>query len=402
MIRMALTLSDRCLNISPSVTLAIDSQAKEMRARGEDVIGFGAGEPDFGTPEYIVNAAKEALDAGMTRYTPVAGTLKLREEIVKKLKRDNQLSYTVNQIIVTNGAKQALFNAFSAILNPGDEVLIPSPCWVSYPEIVKMTGGTPVLVPGREDDGFLVSAQQLAPFVNERTKALILCSPCNPNGCVWTRDLLEGIADLAVEKGFFVVSDEIYEKLIYDGLKHVSIASLNERIKEQTIVVNGHSKSFAMTGWRIGYAAGPQNVIKVMTSFQSHATSNANSIAQYAAAVALTNGEEWMENMVAEFDKRRRMMHSLIMDIPGLSAHLPEGAFYMMLNISGVIGKKHNGEPIENSMDFARLLLTAQKVAVVPGRPFGDDRHVRLSYATSQDNILRGIARIREFVDGLE
>ncbi len=399
---MALTLSQRCQNIAPSVTLAIDAQAKEMKERGEDVVGFGAGEPDMGTPGYIVDAAKEALDKGMTRYTPVPGTLALRKQICEKLQKDNGLVYTPAQIIVTNGAKQALFNAFSAILDQGDEVLIPSPCWISYPEIVKMTGGEPVLVEGKEEQGFLVDADQLRARVTPRTKAIIICSPSNPNGCVWTREMLQGIADLAVEKGLFVVSDEIYEKLIYDGREHVSIASLGEQIKNQTILINGHSKAYAMTGWRIGYAAGPADVIKGMSAFQSHATSNANSIAQHAAMVALQQGDDIVADMVTEFGARRTLIHQLINDIPGLSANLPEGAFYIMMNISGLKGKKYQGQPIENSMDFARLLLEAQKVAVVPGRPFGADQHVRLSYATSQENIRKGIGRIKEFVGTLE
>ncbi|MDL2206510.1 pyridoxal phosphate-dependent aminotransferase [Eubacteriales bacterium OttesenSCG-928-N13] len=399
---MALTLSARCLGIAPSVTLAIDAEAKEMKARGEDVIGFGAGEPDFDTPEYIRDAAKYALDHGMTRYTPVPGTLSLRKQIAGKLLKDNNLSYEPTQIVVTNGAKQALFNAFSAILDPGDEVLMPAPCWLSYPELVRMTGGVVVEVLGDESNNFLVDADMLRQHVTPRTKAIVICSPSNPNGCVWSREILEGIAQLAVEKGLFVISDEIYEKLIYDGLTHVSIASLNDKIKQQTIVINGHSKAYAMTGWRIGYAAGPANVIKAMSAFQSHSTSNANSIAQYAAEAALKSGDEIVKNMVQEFDTRRKLIHQLINQIPNLSATLPEGAFYIMMNISALQGKTYQGEPIENSMDFARLLLGAQKVAVVPGRPFGADHHVRLSYATSQENIKNGLARIAAFVDSLE
>ncbi len=399
---MPLSLSQRCLNIAPSVTLAIDAQAKEMKARGEDVIGLGAGEPDFDTPEYIRDAAKYALDHGMTRYTPVPGTLALRKQICEKLRKDNGLTYDPSQIVATNGAKHALFNAFSAILNDGDEVIIPSPCWISYPELVQMTGGKVVYAPGSEKDNFVVTAEQIRPCVTEKTKALIICSPSNPNGCVWTREQLQDIADLAVEKGFFVISDEIYEKLIYDGLPHISIASLGEQIKEQTIVINGHSKAYAMTGWRMGYAAAPTAVAKAMSAFQSHATSNASSITQYAAQVALSQGDELLEAMREEFDTRRKLIHRLINDIPGLSANLPEGAFYIMMSIEGIIGKKHQGEPVENSMDFARLLLQAQKVAVVPGRPFGADRHLRLSYATSRANIEKGVARIAEFVKGLE
>ena len=399
---MALTISEKCRNIHPSVTLAIDARAKQLRAMGLDVIGFGAGEPDFDTPRYIKSAARDALDAGMTKYTPVAGTVELRTEIQQKLLHDNGLDYELADIIVSSGAKQCLFNALSAILDPGDEVLLPSPCWVSYPEMVRMAGGVPVMVKGDEANGFLVDADALRPHVTERTKALILNSPNNPSGSVYSRALLEGIAALAVEKQFYVISDEIYEKLIYDGEAHVSIASLGDEIRAQTIVVNGVSKSYAMTGWRIGYAAGPKAVIRAMTAFQSHSTSNPNSIAQHAAAVALTNGEKFMHDSLVEFDARRRLMHQLISEIPGLSAALPKGAFYMMLNISALIGKSLNGRAIRGSDDFAEMLLESQKVAVVPARAFGDDRYVRLSYATSRDKITLGLARIAEFVKELE
>ena len=400
--KMALTISEKCRNIHPSVTLAIDARAKQLRAMGLDVIGFGAGEPDFDTPRYIKSAARDALDAGMTKYTPVAGTVELRTDIQQKLLRDNGLDYELADIIVSSGAKQCLFNALSAILDPGDEVLLPSPCWVSYPEMVRMAGGVPVMVKGDEANGFLVDADALRPHVTERTKALILNSPNNPSGSVCSRALLEGIAALAVEKQFYVISDEIYEKLIYDGEAHVSIASLGDEIRAQTIVVNGVSKSYAMTGWRIGYAAGPKAVIRAMTAFQSHSTSNPNSIAQHAAAVALTNGEKFMHDSLVEFDARRRLMHQLISEIPGLSAALPKGAFYMMLNISALIGKSLNGRAIRGSDDFAEMLLESQKVAVVPARAFGDDRYVRLSYATSRDKITLGLARIAEFVKELE
>ena len=400
--KMALTISEKCRNIHPSVTLAIDARAKQLRAMGLDVIGFGAGEPDFDTPRYIKSAARDALDAGMTKYTPVAGTVELRTEIQQKLLRDNGLDYELADIIVSSGAKQCLFNALSAILDPGDEVLLPSPCWVSYPEMVRMAGGVPVMVKGDEANGFLVDADALRPHVTERTKALMPKSPNTPRGSVCSRALLEGIAALAVEKQFYVISDEIYEKLIYDGEAHVSIASLGNEIRAQTIVVNGVSKSYAMTGWRIGYAAGPKAVIRAMTAFQSHSTSNPNSIAQHAAAVALTNGEKFMHDSLVEFDARRRLMHQLISEIPGLSAALPKGAFYMMLNISALIGKSLNGRAIRGSDDFAEMLLESQKVAVVPARAFGDDRYVRLSYATSRDKITLGLARIAEFVKELE
>jgi aspartate aminotransferase len=399
---MALTLSRRCLNIAPSVTLGIDARAKALIAAGEDVIGLAAGEPDFDTPAYIREAAKYALDHGMTRYTPVPGTLRLREAIAKKLKKDNGLEYGPSEIIVTNGAKHALFGALAAIVNPGDEVLLPTPAWVSYPEMIRMNDGVVVPVPGREEDGFLVGADAIAPLVTGRTKALILNSPNNPNGSVWPREMLEGIARLAVEKGFYVISDEIYEKLIYEG-GHVSIASLSPEIKAQTIVVNGHSKAYAMTGWRVGYAAGPQAVIKAMSAHQSHATSNACSITQYAAAAALESDGEDIAAMAAEFDARRLLMHQLIGEIDGLSALLPKGAFYTMVNVSGAFGKAlPGGAPIENADDFAARLLDEVKVAVVPGTAFGAPAHVRLSYATSREKIREGMARIAAFMARLK
>jgi len=399
---MPLSLSEKCLSIAPSATLAIDARAKEMKAQGEDVIGFGTGEPDFDTPEYIRNAAKYALDTGMTRYTPVGGTAELRKEIVKKLERENGLVYDINDIVVSNGAKHSIYNALFAILNPGDEVLLPAPCWVSYPEMVKMVGGVPVMVTAAEEEGFIVTAQKLAQYVTPNTKALILNSPSNPTGVTYPEEVLREIAQLAVEKGFYIISDEIYEKLIYDGRSHVSIAQMSEEVKAQTIVINGISKAYAMTGWRIGYAAAPAPIAKAIRSFQSQATSNPNSIAQYAAAVALTNGEEEIRSMVKEFDERRKLMHHLVNEIPGLSARMPSGAFYLMMNISGVFGKTYHGQKINGSQDFARILLEDAKVAVVPGAPFGDDRFVRLSYATSRDRIRRGLDRIAGFVAQME
>ena len=397
---MSLSLSNIGLGIAPSATLAMDTKAKELIASGYDVIKFGVGEPDFDTPEFIRNAAKEAIDAGKTRYTAVAGTSELRREIAKKFERDNGLVYDpMGEIIVSSGAKQVIYTALCALINPGDEVILPSPCWVSYPEMVRMAGGVPVLAPTCPEKGFVFTADEIRPYVTDKTKALILNSPSNPNGCILSREILQGLADLAVEKSFYVISDEIYEKLIYDGEEHVSIASLGEKIKEQTVVVNGVSKTYAMTGWRIGYAAGPRAVIKTMTSYQSHAASNANSIAQAAAAAALAAGDApCIRDMVAEFDARRVLMYHLINDIPGVSAHMPKGAFYLMANIGGLIGKKYKGEVITGSDKFAELLLDSKYVVVVPGNAFGDDNHVRLSYATSSGMIKRGIDRMAAFV----
>ncbi|MDO4370010.1 MAG: pyridoxal phosphate-dependent aminotransferase [Clostridia bacterium] len=399
---MPLSLSERALAISPSVTLAIDTQAKKLRAEGLDVIPFGAGEPDFCTPEYINDAGKFAIDAGITRYTAVAGTMDLRMKICDKFFRDNGLEYNPSEIIVSNGAKQVLFTALSAIINPGDEVIMPSPCWLSYPEMVRMAGGVPVMVHGNEENDFIVTADMMRPYVTEKTKAMILNSPSNPNGCVWSESDLRAIADLAVEKGFYIISDEIYEKLIYDGETHHSVASFGDAIKAQTIVVNGVSKTYAMTGWRIGYAAGPKSVIKAMTSFQSHASSNANSIAQYAAATALSCGDTYIKSMITEYDVRRRLMHRMLNEIDGLSCRLPKGAFYMMLNLQKVIGRKYKGQVIDGSTKFAELLLNEKRVAVVPALAFGDDNFARLSYATSRSNIVEGCKRIAAFIAELE
>ena len=398
---MRLQISNRCRSISPSPTLVIDSKAKAMKKKGIDVVGFGAGEPDFDTPEYIRNAAKAALDKGMTRYTPSSGTLELRTAICEKLKRDNGLEYEPDQIVVSNGAKHSLFNICQTILDPGDEVISPEPFWVSYPELVQIAGGVPVMVHGHEENDFLVSADDMKPYITPRTKAIILNSPNNPNGCVWPREMLEDIARLAVENQLFVISDEIYEKLVYDGEKHVSIASLGEEIKAQTFVVNGFSKAYAMTGWRLGYCAGPTNVMKAVGALQSHATSNPNSIAQYAGYVALSGGDDIIAAMVAEFDRRRKHIVSRINAIPGLSCRMPKGAFYVMMNISELIGAAQGDKVIRSSTDFAELLLENAKVAVVPGLGFGSDMHVRLSYATSMENIDRGLDRIAQFVGSL-
>ena len=399
---MPLTLSERALAISPSVTLSVDARAKQLRAEGVDVIGFSAGEPDFNTPEYINDAGKFAIDAGITRYTPVAGTLDLREKLCEKFRHDNGVDYTPAEIIVSNGAKQSLFIALCAMLNPGDEVLLPSPCWVSYPEMIRMAGGTPVMIHGCEENNFVVTADMMRPYVTERTKALILNSPNNPNGCVWSRQELADIAALAVECGFYVISDEIYEKLIYDDEKHYCMASFGPEIKKQCIVVNGVSKTYAMTGWRIGYAAGPKNVIKAMTSFQSHATSGANSIAQYAAATALSCGDKYILSMIDEYNGRRKLMHRLVNEIDGMSCKLPKGAFYIMASLKEIIGRAYKGQVITGSTRFAELLLDEKHVAVVPALAFGDDNYIRLSYATSRQNIVDGMARMKQFVSELD
>lgn len=398
---MMLSVSHRCQAISPSPTLAIDARAKEMKAAGVDVISFGAGEPDFPTPAYICDAAREAIDRGLTRYTPAAGTKELRKAICEKLRKDNDMTYTYGDIVVSSGAKHSLFNIFQAILDPGDEVLIPTPCWVSYPELVRMAGGVPVFIPADEATDFIPTKRDIASRVTRRTKAMIITSPSNPNGSIWPHEMLQFVADLAVSHPFYVVSDEIYEKLIYDGKKHLSIAQLGEQIKAQTFMVNGVSKAYAMTGWRIGYVAGPRAEMQAIANFQSQATSNANSIAQYAAMKALQGGDECIKPMVAEFEARRNAMVERINRIPGLSCRKPQGAFYIMLNIKRVLGKSYNGRVIENSKTFAELLLAEKHVAVVPGVAFEAEGFCRLSYAVSMENCMEGLSRIESFVSEL-
>ena len=387
---------------APSLTLQIDSRAKEMAASGLDVIGFGAGEPDFPTPEHIRDAAKEALDLGMTRYTAVAGTMELRMAITRKMERDHGLTYSPQEIIVGNGAKHCLFTIFQTILDPGDEVLIPTPCWVSYPELVRMAGGVPIFVPTDEANRFIPSNHDIASRITRRTKAIIITSPSNPNGSVWSREQLQFVGNLAVTHPFYIVSDEIYEKLIYDGKKHLSIAQLGEQIKDHTFIVNGVSKAYAMTGWRIGYCAAPRQEIAAMTAFQSQATSNANSIAMHAAAVALDSDQSCVDEMRDRFQARRDLMVDRINSIEGISCLMPEGAFYVMMNIRNLIGRRFNGRRLEDSMDFAELLLAEKHVAVVPGIAFEAEGFCRLSYATSEDRIEEGLNRIEAFIKELE
>ncbi|HOQ36731.1 MAG TPA: pyridoxal phosphate-dependent aminotransferase [Acetivibrio sp.] len=392
-------LSTKALSISPSSTLAIDAKAKKMKAEGIDIIGFGAGEPDFDTPAHIKEAAKKAIDEGFTKYTPASGTLELKQAICNKFKRDNGLDYKPSNIVISNGAKHSLVNAFQAICNPGDEVIITNPAWVSYPEMVKLADAVPVYINTTEEEGFKFTIDKLEKAITNKTKAIIINSPSNPTGMIYSEEELRAVADLAVSKGIYIVSDEIYEKLIYDGYKHVSIASFNDKIKDLTIVVNGVSKSYAMTGWRIGYTASNEQIAKIMGNVQSHATSNPNSIAQKAALAALEGPQEIIDIMAAEFVKRRDYMVDRINSINGLSCIKPNGAFYVMMNISKLIGKELGGVVIKGSDSFADVLLEKANVALVPGSGFGTDIHVRLSYATSMENITEGLNRIEKFLN---
>lgn len=390
-------LSKKGLRISPSSTLVIDAKAKKMKADGIDVIGFGAGEPDFDTPGHIKKAAIAAIEGGFTKYTPAAGIWELKKTICAKFKQDNGLEYLPDQIVISNGAKHSLVNALQAICNPGDQVIIPAPYWVSYPEMVKIADGVPVYITTNEENGFKFTLEQFRQAITNKTKAIIMNSPSNPTGMVYSEAELAAIADLAVEQDIFIISDEIYEKLIYDGYRHVSIASLGNKVKAQTIVINGVSKTYAMTGWRIGYAAAPLEVAKIMSNIQSHVTSNPNSIAQKAAEAALTGDQSSVEFMVSEFIRRRNYMVERINAIPGLSCVKPNGAFYVLMNISELIGKEIEGKKITGSDDFAELLLEYAGVALVPGSGFGVDTYVRLSYATSLQNITEGLNRIEGF-----
>lgn len=394
--------SRKAKNINPSITLAITAKAKALKAEGVDVVSFGAGEPDFNTPKNIINAAIRAMDEGKTKYTPTAGILELREAICNKLEKDNDLKYNPNQIIVSTGAKQCLADVFMAILNPGDEVIVPTPYWVSYPELIKLADGIPVFVEANEKAGYKYTIEDLENVVTDKTKALVLNSPNNPTGTIYQKEELEVIAKFAKKHDILIISDEMYEKLIYDGEKHISIASLSQDAYERTIVINGVSKAYAMTGWRIGYAAAKEEIIKLMVSVQSHVTSNPNSIAQYASVEALNGPTDELVKMIAEFDNRRKFMVKRIGEIEGLDIIYPKGAFYLMINVSCVYGKAINGKTIKSSLDFSSELLEEEKVAVIPGAAFGLDKFVRLSYATSQKDIEEGLNRIENFIKKLK
>ncbi|MGH4052774.1 MAG: pyridoxal phosphate-dependent aminotransferase [Clostridium sp.] len=396
-----MVLSKKAKQISASLTLDITAKVKKMKAEGIDVIGFGAGEPDFNTPKNITEAAIKAINGGMTKYTVTSGIIELKQSIIKKLEKDNNLTYVPSQIIVSNGAKQCLANVFQAILNPGDEVLIGSPYWVSYPELVKLADGKPVYVESREDNQFKLTVEGLNRAITSSSKVIVLNSPNNPTGTVYSREELIKIADFARINDLIIISDEIYEKLLYGSTTHISIASLSEDAYVRTIVINGVSKAYAMTGWRIGYAAGCAQIISLMSNIQSHTTSNPNSIAQYASVEALNGEQKDISEMIVQFKLRRDYMVEKINSIHNLSCLRPEGAFYVMLNISDVLNKSVNGRVIKNSIDFSDFLLEEEKVAVVPGIAFGADNFIRLSYATSMENIKNGLDRIARFANNI-
>jgi aspartate aminotransferase len=385
-------LSSRVETLTPSLTLAIDSKAKAMKAEGIDVCGFGAGEPDFDTPEHIKAAAQAAIETGFTKYTPSSGIPELRQAIAEKFKVDNGLDYKPSQIIVSNGAKQSCYNAIMAVCDPGDEVIIPAPYWLSYPEMVRLAGAEPVIVPTTEENDWKITPEQFEDAMSPKTKMIILNTPGNPTGSVYTKEELRALSEVAAEEDIYILSDEIYEKLVYDGTEHVSIASLTPEAYDLTITVNGFSKAYAMTGWRLGYLAAPEPIAKAIDSMQSHSTSNPCSFAQKGALAALKGDQQCIVDMREEFNLRREYMHGRLSSIPGITAVKPLGAFYVLANISA-LGL--------NSTNFADRLLSKANVAVVPGIAFGDDRTVRLSYATSLDVIKKGLDRIEEFAKTL-
>lgn len=394
--------SKKAQSLTPSLTLAITAKAKELRDQGMDVVGFGAGEPDFGTPPNIVEACKKALDEGRTRYVAASGINELKDAIIEKCKRDNGLHYTREQVMASTGGKQCLSNALTALLNDGDEVLIAKPYWVSYPDLVTLSGGIPILVETSAKNSYKYTLSDLEAYVSPRTKALILNSPNNPTGTIYNRDELQIIADFCKEKDLFILSDEIYEPLIYGGEEHVSIASLSEDAYQRTVVVNALSKAYAMTGWRLGYAAGPSALIKLMGSIQSHTTSNSTTFVQYAAVEALNGDQSFIPEMNALFAKRRDYMVERADRISDLHYIYPQGAFYLMLDVSAFFGRQYKGVAVRDSMDFARFLLEDYLVALVPGSAFGLEGYVRVSYATDLKTIEKGFDRIDAFLSALE
>ncbi|WP_457570221.1 pyridoxal phosphate-dependent aminotransferase [Desulfurobacterium sp.] len=382
-------LSKRVVNMSPSPTMAITAKAKEMRRKGIDVIGFGAGEPDFDTPSHIKEAAIRAMEEGFTRYTPAAGIPELREAVAEKLKRENGIDYSPSQVVITDGAKFALFSLMLSVIEEGDEVVIPAPYWVTYPEQVKFAGGTPVFVETSEENGFVFTVDLLKKAVTDRTKLLILCSPSNPTGAVIPADELKKIGEFCAERGILIASDECYEKLLYDGEKHVSIASISPEIRQVTITINALSKAYSMTGWRVGYAAGPEEIISSMIKINSQSISNVNAIAQKAGVAALKGPQDFLGDWLKAFDERRRYMVEKLNSIPGVTCTMPKGAFYAFPNVKAVIEKGG----FKDDFEFADFLLENAKIAAVPGSAFGYPGYMRFSYATSMENIKKGLDR---------
>ena len=398
---MSRALAETVAGVRPSKTLAVSARAAELCAKGLDVINFSAGEPDFDTPENIKDAAVKAIWDGQTKYTAASGTAALKSAVQNKLQRENGLSYDLNQLIVNAGAKHTLFTLFQAILNSSDEVLIPAPYWVSYPAMVTLLRGRPVIIPTTAENNFEITAADLQKYITPRTKALVLNSPANPTGSVYSREKLLALADFLADKDLYIISDEIYEHFLYDGARFCSIAQLSAEIRAKTIIVNGVSKAYAMTGWRIGYAAGPADVIKAMTIIQSQSLSNPTSIAQAAAVEALNSDQDSVAKMLAAFQERRDLICGTFRETAGISCPCPQGAFYVFPDVSALYGQSFQGQKLSNSEELATALLENAHIAVVPGSSFGADNYIRLSYACAPENIQRGFARFQEFVRNL-
>ena len=395
--------SERILNINPSMTLAIDAKAREMKARGEDVIGFGAGEPDFNTPERIKQAGISAIENNETRYTPVGGTDLLKEAIITKLERDSGLVYEKNQILASCGAKHSFYNLAQVLWQAGDEVIIPAPYWVSFPEIVTLSGARPLIIHTGAEQDFKITVEQIENVVTPNTRAIVINSPSNPTGSAYEKDELEKLAECALRHGLLIISDEIYEQIVFDGFHHTSIASISKEVQKQCVVINGVSKSYAMTGWRIGYmASGDPEIVKQVSKLQGQSTSNPCAVSQAASIEALTGPLDEIHEMVCEFEKRRDIIVERLTQIPGVSCKKPIGSFYSFPDFSGVYGKKDmNGKVLKGSLDFTDYLLLAEKVAIVPGIAFGSDAHARLAFAMSLEKIEAGTHRIKEAISKL-
>jgi len=389
-------LSNRAKSLKPSPTLAINTKAKSLQAQGIHVISFGAGEPDFDTPQNIKKAAVKAIEQGFTKYTPVGGIDELKDAIIKKFQRDNNLTYKRSEVLVSCGGKHSFYNLAQAIFDQGEEVIIPAPFWVSYPPMVALTGATPIIVETKEEKGFKLMLEDLKKAITPKTKALILNSPSNPTGSAYKKEELEKIAELAISRNFFIISDEIYEKIVYDHFRFVSIASLGEEIKKKTIIVHGVAKTYAMTGWRIGYTAGPEEIIAAMSNIQSQSTSNPTSISQKASVEALIGPQDEVKKMVSAFEERRSYIVNRLNEIPDVHCFKPTGAFYVFPNFSSYYGRSYQGKKISNSTELAGFFLDVARVAVVPGVEFGADAFERLSYATSMEDIKEGLKRIEE------
>jgi len=395
-------LATRAHKLKPSATLAITVQAKALRAQGVDIIGFGAGEPDFDTPENIKSEAINAINKGFTKYTAVGGIDNLKEAIINRLYEDYGLSYELSEIMVSCGAKHSLYNISQVLFEDGDEVIIPSPYWVSYPAQITLAGGTPTVIGTKEEDGFKIDTDELKRLISPKTKALILNYPSNPTGATYNEEEIKEIVSIAINSGIIIISDEIYDKIIYDGIKHTPVSTLGEEAKKSTILVNGVSKSYSMTGWRIGFAAGDKRVISAMSKLQGQSTSNPASISQMAALEAYNGKQHEVKRMLKEFEIRKNFIANRLNEIPGMKCFHPQGAFYVFPNISNFFGKKYNGKEITSSIDLTEFLLDQAKVAVIPGIEFGSDDHIRISYAVSMDEIKEGTDRIEKALEKLQ